>query len=81
MFCLSILQGGMAVNKSIVMHLLGRIKEFNEWGQCAVLEVVCKYKPNDEATVFRIMVRPLYLLIVSFRKCVFENAIFSIVLR
>ena len=47
----------MAVNKSIVMHLLGRIKEFNEWGQCAVLEVVCKYKPNDEATVFRIMVR------------------------
>lgn len=48
-------EGGMAVNKSIVMHLLGRIKEFNEWGQCAVLEVVCKYKPNDEATVFRIM--------------------------
>ncbi len=29
----------MAINKPIVHHLLNRIKEFNEWSQCVVLEL------------------------------------------
>ena len=41
-------EGGMAVNKPIVHHLLNRIKDFNEWSQCIVLEVVAKYMPDAQ---------------------------------
>ena len=27
------LEGGMAINKPIIHHLLNRMKEFNEWAQ------------------------------------------------
>lgn len=49
-------EGGMAINTQIIMYLLNRIKEFNEWGQCAVLELVAKYKPNSDQEMFDIMV-------------------------
>lgn len=48
-------EGGMVVNSSIVLYLLNRIKEYNEWGQCVVLELVAKYKPADENQMFDIM--------------------------
>ena len=38
-------EGGMAINKPIIHHLLNRMRDFNEWSQCIVLEVVAKYKP------------------------------------
>jgi len=46
----------MAINASIVSHLLNRLHEFNEWGQCAVLTLVGRYVPAAEAEMYDIMV-------------------------
>lgn len=49
-------EGGIPVNKSIVHHLLNRIKEFSEWSQCFILDLVARYDPgNDEDEIFDIM--------------------------
>ncbi|EGZ26602.1 hypothetical protein PHYSODRAFT_536781 [Phytophthora sojae] len=48
-------EGGIAINQPIVMHLLSRITDFNEWGQCNILEIVAKYKPTGPDEVFTIM--------------------------
>jgi len=47
--------GGLTLDKSIVFHLLNRIKEFSEWSQCIVLELVAHYSPESEKDVFDIM--------------------------
>ena len=41
-------EGGMGINSKIVQHLLNRILEFNEWGQCAVLSLVSRYKAETQ---------------------------------
>ena len=46
---------GMVINHAIMLYLLNRIKEFNEWGQCLLLDLCAKYTPKDEAAVFDIM--------------------------
>uniref|UniRef100_A0AAV1U761 AP complex subunit beta n=1 Tax=Peronospora matthiolae TaxID=2874970 RepID=A0AAV1U761_9STRA len=48
-------EGGIAINQPIVMHLLGRITDFNEWGQCNILQIVAKYKAGGPDEVFTIM--------------------------
>jgi len=48
-------EGGIAINQPIVMHLLSRISDFNEWGQCNILEIVARYKPTGPDEVFTIM--------------------------
>ncbi|KAF0696151.1 Aste57867_13067 [Aphanomyces stellatus] len=48
-------EGGIAVNQQIIMHLLTRISEFNEWGQCNILQVVSTYRPSNEEEIFNIM--------------------------
>ena len=35
--------------------LMCRIKEFSEWAQCLVLELVAKYVPSDNSEIFDIM--------------------------
>jgi len=47
--------GGMVINHAIMLYLLNRIKEFNEWGQTLVLELAAKYQPKDESAVFDVM--------------------------
>lgn len=47
----------MAINQQIVMYLLNRLRDFNEWGQCIVLDVVARYQPKDQGEMFDIMVR------------------------
>lgn len=44
-------EGGMAINKQIVHHVLNRMKDFNEWSQCIVLELIARYTPEDETEV------------------------------
>ena len=39
-------EGGMMINKQIIHHLLNRMKEFNEWSQCIVLDKVAQYTPH-----------------------------------
>lgn len=37
------------------MVFLCRIKEFNEWAQCLILELAVKYVPSDSNDIFDIM--------------------------
>eukprot|EP00939_MAST-03C_sp_MAST-3C-sp1_P001594 g1594.t1 len=48
-------EGGMAINQQIIHHLLNRIKNFNEWGQCIVLELVARYEAKNRHEILSIM--------------------------
>jgi vesicle coat complex subunit len=48
-------EGGMGINSKIVQHLLNRILEFNEWGQCCILQLLSRYKPEAQEETFSIM--------------------------
>ena len=48
-------EGGVAVNQALIVYLLNRIREFTDWGQCAVLALCAKYAPVDEEEMFSIM--------------------------
>ena len=41
-------EGGMTVNYNIIIYLLNRIKEFDEFGQSIVLDLVHKIEPESE---------------------------------
>ena len=41
-------EGGMAINKSIVIHLLSKLKYLNEWSQSEILKLISKYTPEKE---------------------------------
>ncbi|PKA54455.1 Beta-adaptin-like protein A [Apostasia shenzhenica] len=43
------------LSKQVVYYLLNRIREFNEWAQCLVLELASKYIPSDNNEIFDIM--------------------------
>jgi AP-4 complex subunit beta-1 len=36
-------KGGIEVTRQLIIHLLNRIKDFNEWGQSIILELTTKY--------------------------------------
>eukprot|EP00736_Rhodelphis_marinus_P014412 Rmarinus@m.11305 len=46
---------GFPPNRQLVLSLLNRIREFTEWGQCVVLELVSRYQPEDESENWDIM--------------------------
>lgn len=48
-------KGGIEVQRALVIHLLNRIKEFNEWGQSIILELTAKYNPANQEEMFDIM--------------------------
>ena len=48
-------EGGVACNQAIVHHLLSRIRDFSDWGQCLVMDLVARYKPANEEELFGIM--------------------------
>lgn len=43
------------LSKPRIYYFLNRIKEFSEWAQCLVLELVAKYVPSDSNEIFDIM--------------------------
>jgi len=47
--------GGMEVTQALVMNLLNRLSEFNEWVLLAVLDFVSRYRPSAEDETFAIM--------------------------
>ena len=48
--------GGMAINRAIMLHLLNRIHEFSEFGVLAVLDLVPRYRPaTNTDEMFQIM--------------------------
>ena len=38
-------KGGLDITRQLVIALLNRIKDFNEWGQAVILDLCAKYKP------------------------------------
>lgn len=48
-------EGGMVVNSKIAIHLMSRLREFNEWSQSVVLELLSRYTPESEDEIFDIM--------------------------
>ncbi|RIA85863.1 armadillo-type protein [Glomus cerebriforme] len=48
-------EGGMTVDTNITHYLLQRLREFNEWHQCLVLDTLIRYKPSNEDENFDIM--------------------------
>ncbi|KAG8056129.1 hypothetical protein GUJ93_ZPchr0001g31893 [Zizania palustris] len=42
-------------SKPVVFYFLNKIKEFSEWAQCLVLELVSKFLPSDNNEIFDIM--------------------------
>eukprot|EP00562_Extubocellulus_spinifer_P002815 CAMPEP_0178486214 /NCGR_PEP_ID=MMETSP0696-20121128/8692_1 /TAXON_ID=265572 /ORGANISM="Extubocellulus spinifer, Strain CCMP396" /LENGTH=884 /DNA_ID=CAMNT_0020113871 /DNA_START=200 /DNA_END=2854 /DNA_ORIENTATION=+ len=47
--------GGMAINRAIMLHLLNRIHEFSDFGVLAVLELVPRYVPANDEEGYQIM--------------------------
>jgi AP-4 complex subunit beta-1 len=41
-------KGGINIDRPLVIHLLNRIKDFNEWGQSIILDLTAKYKPQSQ---------------------------------
>uniref|UniRef100_A0A3Q4GVV4 Adaptor related protein complex 4 subunit beta 1 n=1 Tax=Neolamprologus brichardi TaxID=32507 RepID=A0A3Q4GVV4_NEOBR len=48
-------EGGVTINKPITHHLLNRLKECDIWGQCEVLRVLQRYRPQSEDELFDIL--------------------------
>lgn len=48
-------EGGMVFNQQIIRYLLNRIRDFNEWAQCVVLQMVSQYTPESEEEMYDIM--------------------------
>jgi AP-4 complex subunit beta-1 len=48
-------EGGFIPDKQIATMLLNRLQSFSEWGQCAVLGALTKYRVADEGEMFDIM--------------------------
>lgn len=48
-------EGGVAINKAITHHLLNRLKECDIWGQCDVLRILQRYRPQSEDELFDIL--------------------------
>ena len=36
-------RGGIDITRQLVINLLNRIREFNEWGQSVILDMCAKY--------------------------------------
>ena len=45
----------MMLSHAMVVSLLQRLREFNEWSQCFVLHVVSHYKPESDDHMFEVM--------------------------
>jgi len=52
---MAIKDGGLQLTVGMLMHLLNRIGDFNEWGLNLVLDLVCRYTPSSDDEVYAIM--------------------------
>lgn len=48
-------KGGIDIDRNLIIPLLNRIKDFNEWGQSIILDICSKYDPSDQQERFDIM--------------------------
>ncbi|KAG8381866.1 hypothetical protein BUALT_Bualt05G0017400 [Buddleja alternifolia] len=43
------------LSKPVIYYFLNRIREFSEWAQCTILDLVSKYVPSDSDEIFDMM--------------------------
>ena len=48
-------QGGIAITTQLIIHLLNRIKEFSEYGQSIIVDLLTRYKPKDKSEMIDIL--------------------------
>lgn len=48
-------KGGINIERALIINLLNRIKDFNEWGQSIILDLASRYRPQDKNEMFDIM--------------------------
>ncbi|KAK2850967.1 hypothetical protein Q5P01_007243 [Channa striata] len=48
-------EGGVAINKPITHHLLNRLKDCDVWGQCEILKILQRHRPQSEDELFDIL--------------------------
>lgn len=48
-------EGGIAFNRRMIVYLLNRIEQYNEFAQAKVFELVAKYTPGNEEELFNIL--------------------------
>ncbi len=48
-------EGGIAISCKMIIHLLNIFREFNEWGQNMVLELVSRFTPKDEEQLYSVL--------------------------
>lgn len=49
-------EGGIAITRKLIIHLLNRLKDFNEWGQSIVIGLLPRYDPKDDKELIEILV-------------------------
>jgi AP-4 complex subunit beta-1 len=42
-------EGGILITRKLVIYLINRLKDFNDWGQALVIEVIGRYTPKNES--------------------------------
>ena len=60
----------MRLNKAIAEYLIRRLKDFNEWGQCIVLDLLHRYQPETEDESYEFMVIRPSIFFYFFRSTV-----------
>jgi AP-4 complex subunit beta-1 len=48
-------KGGIEITRTMVINLLNRIRDFNEWGQSVILDMCAKYTPTSTQERYDIM--------------------------
>jgi len=48
-------EGGIAITSKMIIYLLNRIKEYDEYGQSFILELVSKYSPRNEGELLDLL--------------------------
>jgi AP-4 complex subunit beta-1 len=49
-------EGGIAVTRKLIIYLLNRIKEFNEWGLSIIIGLLARYDPKVDSEMLDILV-------------------------
>ena len=47
--------GGLKLDHKTIVYLLNRMRDFNDWAQCMLLEVVSRHEPKDQSELIDIM--------------------------
>jgi AP-4 complex subunit beta-1 len=47
--------GGISISRKLIIYLLNRFHEFNEWGQTLVLDMIQRYSPRDDNEMLDIL--------------------------